>query len=131
MHQVGIGLDVDFHLAKRYYDQALELSPRSIVPVTLALWSLHFTTAWRELAQHGHVPTPEAVAALDWDRAYSVVAKYASFEYIDSLIEVCRAFRVYSRCADWSTFVLQGREVEILTSLLGLLAVLLLARRMR
>lgn len=40
MHEHGQGLPFDLHLAKRYYDQALELDPAAKLPVTLALASL-------------------------------------------------------------------------------------------
>ncbi|KAL3748991.1 hypothetical protein ACJRO7_010129 [Eucalyptus globulus] len=40
MHEHGQGLPFDLHLAKRYYDQALEIEPAAKLPVTLALASL-------------------------------------------------------------------------------------------
>lgn len=40
MHEHGQGLPLDLHLAKRYYDQALEVEPTAKLPVTLALFSL-------------------------------------------------------------------------------------------
>ncbi|CAK9312112.1 unnamed protein product [Citrullus colocynthis] len=40
MHEHGLGLPFDLHLAKRYYDQALELDPAARLPVKLALVSL-------------------------------------------------------------------------------------------
>eukprot|EP01102_Stenamoeba_stenopodia_P013255 TRINITY_DN4277_c0_g1_i1.p1 TRINITY_DN4277_c0_g1~~TRINITY_DN4277_c0_g1_i1.p1 ORF type:complete len:618 (-),score=81.39 TRINITY_DN4277_c0_g1_i1:87-1940(-) len=40
MQQYGIGLPQDYHLAKRNYDLALEVSSTAYVPVTLALWWL-------------------------------------------------------------------------------------------
>lgn len=40
MHEHGQGLPYDLHLAKRYYDQALEIDPAAKLPVTLALTSL-------------------------------------------------------------------------------------------
>lgn len=40
MHEHGQGLPLDLHLAKRYYDQALEIDPTAKLPVTLALGSL-------------------------------------------------------------------------------------------
>lgn len=40
MHEHGEGLPLDLHLAKRYYDQALENDPAARLPVTLALTSL-------------------------------------------------------------------------------------------
>lgn len=40
MHEHGQGLPYDLHLAKRYYDQALEVDHAAKLPVTLALASL-------------------------------------------------------------------------------------------
>ena len=40
MHEHGLGLPRDLHLAKRYYDEALETQPRAIVPVWIALCAL-------------------------------------------------------------------------------------------
>lgn len=40
MHEHGEGLPFDLHLAKRYYDQALEIDPAAKLPVTLALASV-------------------------------------------------------------------------------------------
>ncbi|CAA0830183.1 ERAD-associated E3 ubiquitin-protein ligase component HRD3A [Striga hermonthica] len=40
MHEHGQGLPLDLHLAKRYYDQALEVDPAAKLPVSLALASL-------------------------------------------------------------------------------------------
>ncbi|XP_074310777.1 ERAD-associated E3 ubiquitin-protein ligase component HRD3A [Silene latifolia] len=40
MHEHGQGLPYDLHLAKRYYDEALETDPAAKLPVTLALTSL-------------------------------------------------------------------------------------------
>ncbi|PIN22874.1 Extracellular protein SEL-1 [Handroanthus impetiginosus] len=40
MHEHGQGLPLDLHLAKRYYDQALEADPAAKLPVSLALASL-------------------------------------------------------------------------------------------
>ena len=40
MHEHGQGLPLDLHLAKRYYDQALEIDAAAKLPVTLALSSL-------------------------------------------------------------------------------------------
>jgi len=40
LHHYGLGLPHDVHLAKRYYDLALETSPDAKLPVTLALFAL-------------------------------------------------------------------------------------------
>jgi TPR repeat protein len=46
-YQYGVGLPVDFHLAKRYYDQAYETHPREAnVPSKLAFLSLWLYSSW-------------------------------------------------------------------------------------
>ncbi|KAL9075782.1 MAG: hypothetical protein Q9157_003911 [Trypethelium eluteriae] len=55
MHENGVGLEQDFHLAKRMYDQALETNPtEAYLPVTLALFKLRIRSAWNT-ATHGKV----------------------------------------------------------------------------
>uniref|UniRef100_A0A0N4ZQ76 TPR_REGION domain-containing protein n=1 Tax=Parastrongyloides trichosuri TaxID=131310 RepID=A0A0N4ZQ76_PARTI len=40
MYEHGLGLPKDLHLAKRLYDQAIEMNPEAFVPVTIALLKL-------------------------------------------------------------------------------------------
>ncbi|TVY84737.1 Protein sel-1-like protein [Lachnellula suecica] len=54
MHENGVGLDQDFHLAKRYYDHALETNDEAYLPVTLSLLKLRLRSAWNTLT-HGRV----------------------------------------------------------------------------
>ncbi|KAF2017915.1 HCP-like protein [Aaosphaeria arxii CBS 175.79] len=50
MHENGIGIEQDFHLAKRNYDLALETNPREAhVPVLLALYKLRFRSWWNTI----------------------------------------------------------------------------------
>lgn len=50
MHENGIGVDQDFHLAKRQYDLALETNPReAYLPVVLALYKLRFRSWWNKI----------------------------------------------------------------------------------
>lgn len=54
MHENGVGLKQDFHLAKRYYDHALEVNEEAYLPVTLGLLKLRVRSAWNTLT-HGPV----------------------------------------------------------------------------
>ena len=54
MHENGVGLTQDFHLAKRYYDNALEVNEEAYLPVTLSLVKLRLRSAWNTLT-HGPV----------------------------------------------------------------------------
>jgi SEL1 protein len=49
MHENGIGVEQDFHLAKRFYDQALETNKESYMPVRLSLLKLRFRSYWNTL----------------------------------------------------------------------------------
>ncbi|KAM3077894.1 ERAD-associated protein [Clarireedia jacksonii] len=94
MHENGVGLDQDFHLAKRYYDHALETNEEAYLPVTLSLFKLRIRSAWNSFT-HGKVnsiidePTPQKQWSLsEWisnflqdDRPY-----YADNDYDDNYI---------------------------------------------
>lgn len=54
MHENGIGLNQDFHLAKRYYDHALEVNDEAYLPVTLSLLKLRMRSAWNTFT-HGPI----------------------------------------------------------------------------
>jgi SEL1 protein len=54
MHENGIGIDQDFHLAKRFYDQALETNKEAFLPVTLALFKLRARSFWNSVT-HGKI----------------------------------------------------------------------------
>lgn len=49
MHENGVGLDQDFHLAKRFFDHALETNDEAYLPVTLSLFKLRLRSAWNTL----------------------------------------------------------------------------------
>ena len=46
MHENGVGLEQDFHLAKRFYDQALETNQEAYLPVKLSLMKLRLRSWW-------------------------------------------------------------------------------------
>lgn len=54
MHENGVGLKQDYHLAKRYYDQALEVNVEAYLPVTLSLAKLRLRSAWNTFT-HGPI----------------------------------------------------------------------------
>jgi SEL1 protein len=50
MHENGIGIEQDFHLAKRNYDLALDTNPREAhLPVVLALYKLRLRSWWNTI----------------------------------------------------------------------------------
>ncbi|ROT42325.1 HCP-like protein [Sodiomyces alkalinus F11] len=54
MHENGIGLTQDYHLAKRFYDQALAINEEAYLPVTLSLLRLRLKSAWNTFT-HGPI----------------------------------------------------------------------------
>ncbi|KAL1589840.1 hypothetical protein WHR41_01754 [Cladosporium halotolerans] len=53
MHENGVGIDQDFHLAKRFYDQALEINQEAYLPVKLSLWKLRWRSWWNTVTRGG------------------------------------------------------------------------------
>ncbi|KAI6007730.1 hypothetical protein F5J12DRAFT_905581 [Pisolithus orientalis] len=49
MYENGIGVPQDFHLAKRHYDQALDINSEAYLPVLLSLIKLHARSLWHTL----------------------------------------------------------------------------------
>ncbi|KAK4150757.1 hypothetical protein C8A00DRAFT_45934 [Chaetomidium leptoderma] len=72
MHEHGIGLDQDYHLAKRYYDASRDTNEEAYLPVAISLLKLRAKSAWNTLT-HGRInsiqddPTPKKEWSLtDW-----------------------------------------------------------------
>ncbi|KAJ5361772.1 Tetratricopeptide-like helical [Penicillium brevicompactum] len=49
MHANGVAVDQDFHMAKRYYDLALDLSPEAYLPVKMSLLKLRIRGYWNRI----------------------------------------------------------------------------------
>ncbi|KAL4937623.1 hypothetical protein BDV06DRAFT_202479 [Aspergillus oleicola] len=49
MHENGVAVEQDFHMAKRYYDLALETSSEAYLPVKLSLLKLRARSWWNQL----------------------------------------------------------------------------------
>lgn len=54
MHENGVSLTQDFHLAKRFYDRALHTNTEAYLPVKLSLLKLRLRSAWNTLT-HGKI----------------------------------------------------------------------------
>ncbi|PYH45660.1 ubiquitin ligase complex subunit HRD3 [Aspergillus saccharolyticus JOP 1030-1] len=63
MHENGVAVDQDFHMAKRYYDLALETSPEAYLPVKLSLLKLRMRGYWNWLTNGEINPIQEEKAA--------------------------------------------------------------------
>lgn len=53
MHENGVGVSQDFHLAKRYYDLSFESNPEAYLPVTLSLFKLRARAFWNAITHGG------------------------------------------------------------------------------
>jgi len=51
MHENGVGIEQDFHLAKRFYDQALETNREAYLPVKLSLFKLRWRSWWNKVTK--------------------------------------------------------------------------------
>src|SRR5205814_390034 len=49
MHENGIAVEQDFHMAKRYYDRALETNDEAYLPVKLSLIKLRIRSFWNSI----------------------------------------------------------------------------------
>ncbi|RMZ67513.1 HRD3-involved in degradation of Hmg2p [Pyrenophora seminiperda CCB06] len=79
MHENGIGIDQDFHLAKRHYDMALETNPReAYLPVVLALYKLRFRSWWNTFT-NGNIKSIEEEPVLK--------EKWTFFEWVNAFLE--------------------------------------------
>ena len=50
MYENGVGVQQDYHLAKRHYDSALEINVDAYLPVTLSLFKLYAKSIWHTLS---------------------------------------------------------------------------------
>jgi SEL1 protein len=51
MHENGVAVEQDYHMAKRYYDLALEMNSEAYLPVKLALIKLRARSYWNTLTR--------------------------------------------------------------------------------
>jgi hypothetical protein len=95
MHQMGIGVPVDLHLAKRYYDMAVETAPEARLPATIALTAMNALAYITELL--GEPPTSSHYSVL-LGAVSARIAEYApanigwddvTWENAEKLTEVC------------------------------------------
>ncbi|OAA63736.1 ubiquitin-protein ligase sel1 [Niveomyces insectorum RCEF 264] len=93
MHENGVGLDQDFHLAKRYYDIALTTNEEAYLPVTLSLLKLRLRSAWNTLT-HGQInsiqdePAPARSWSLkEWIDTFTSSGRYYDEEIYEDLYD--------------------------------------------
>ncbi|EYE99038.1 ubiquitin ligase complex subunit HRD3 [Aspergillus ruber CBS 135680] len=59
MHENGVAVDQDFHMAKRYYDLALEINSEAYLPVKLSLIKLRLRSYWNIITNGNIKPIQE------------------------------------------------------------------------
>lgn len=91
MHENGNGVDQDFHMAKRYYDLALETSDEAYLPVKLSLFKLRIRSFWNKItggSAHSIEPEPKEKQLRtfkEWITAFvSYDDDYDESEYYDT-----------------------------------------------
>ncbi|THC92914.1 hypothetical protein EYZ11_007610 [Aspergillus tanneri] len=67
MHENGVAVDQDFHMAKRYYDLALETSSESYLPVKLSLLKLRMRSYWNRITNGKINPIQDDEAFIEND----------------------------------------------------------------
>lgn len=48
MYEYGLGVPMDYHLAKRYYDQLLDTKPKLFIAASLSILKLQIKSVWKE-----------------------------------------------------------------------------------
>jgi len=88
MHENGIGIEQDFHLAKRFYDQALETNKEALLPVTLALFKLRARSFWNRIT-HGNIKSiqDEPVQKKTWSEWLTAFLEADAATYHDEHVE--------------------------------------------
>ena len=59
MHENGVAVEQDFHMAKRYYDLALETNAEAYLPVKLSLLKLRMRSYWNSITNGNIKPIQE------------------------------------------------------------------------
>ncbi|MQL92861.1 hypothetical protein Taro_025495 [Colocasia esculenta] len=119
MYEHGLGLPFDLHLAKRYYDQALENDPAAKLPVTLALASLWIRKNYDDSF---------LVSILSF--LFSIKPVFSSLGHCVNMID--NLPHIFPRVEAWVEEVLMDEgNATILTLFVCLLTVLYLRERQR
>jgi len=114
MHENGVGgVSQDFHLAKRFYDQALEINFEAYLPVTLALAKLRLRSWWNTLT-HGSATSIHADEAGDGAEAKAGSKRYSWSEWFVNFLEADleRYARLDEQADEWDTGRLTAADHE-------------------
>ncbi|OZJ06468.1 hypothetical protein BZG36_00530 [Bifiguratus adelaidae] len=120
MHENGMGVAKDLHLAKRFYDQAVESNPDAYLPVMLSLVNLHVKIFWTWLTGgdglHGNDKTrSQQYSELDEPKRWLYFAERSdvgnAVPQTEDLDEHAHPRRPNTESPDWDI----GREGEHIT----------------
>lgn len=108
MHENGVGgVSQDFHLAKRFYDQALETNYEAYLPVTLALAKLRVRSWWNTV-------TRGSATSIHAEEGAAVKKRYSLHEWIVNFLEADleRYARLEEQADEWDTGRLAATDQE-------------------
>ena len=108
MHEAGDGVEQDFHLAKRFYDQAAEYNSEARVPRVVAL----FVLRWHQTIREVGAMYPSVASSVDW-----IVKKVVDFR--TALNELVRGRLKDAKAIAKKLAREQGDMVGELTGLVG------------
>jgi len=103
MHENGVGIAQDFHLAKRFYDQALETNKEAYLPVQLSLWKLRWRSWWNGITHGG-------IKGIDEDEPEKRRRSLA--EWLRDFLEADAAYyqQEYAEADDWDATPMPGGD---------------------
>ncbi|KAF2093448.1 HCP-like protein [Rhizodiscina lignyota] len=126
MHENGIGMEQDFHLAKRFYDMSLETNTEAELPVKLALGKLRIRSWWNRVT-NGEVKSIEDEPAQK--RTYSSLSEWLSaFLEADAAQLAAELDAEQQELEDWDQSEMPGASDDFLEDIDdGLLEMLIIA----
>lgn len=101
MHENGVAVAQDFHMAKRYYDLALEINSEAYLPVKLSLIKLRLRSYWNSITNGNINPIQEEESK---SLAHCILSRLLLITTLDS--KPRRTFK------EWITAFIENDEEE-------------------
>lgn len=101
MHENGVAVEQDFHMAKRYYDLALEINSEAYLPVKLSLIKLRLRSYWNSITNGNINPIQEEEGKFQETGTFKDLADH---DFLES--KPRRTFR------EWITAFIENDEEE-------------------
>lgn len=101
-YESGLGVPLDLHLAKRYYDKALRLMPDAYLPVQIALLRLRFKLWWFRLTgvDSGSSQEQEGLPKRTWHELLSLYQRLRQRQNTVSQINIAADGTLYEDAAN-------------------------------